>query len=273
MLFFICIKYIQLIYYKQPIVPSVNELFYLPNLLYLTIILYVSDILFGLFHETTHAITARYYGIKNININLGRRLVHIVYQTQIPNIWSLKKEQRKILYLSGMIADIFLLLIITLIGHYFLIHNMMLLYYCTRVIILALFLGILFELKLYMRTDVYYLISDIMEKPNLHQDSMKILRHPSIEWANADRNLKSYFIIMTISSFIEVYVFLKFLLPFMYNSAKEVWNIYLRYPNNDLNDYGTVFAIFLVFLELFLLCFLWVNERKKKHKKLEIDNT
>ncbi|WP_212677012.1 hypothetical protein, partial [Paenibacillus sp. 7516] len=169
---------------------------------------YSSDIVLGLYHETAHVVAARYYGIQNININIGRRLIHLVYQTQIPNTWSVSKKGRRIMYLSGMIADCFLITLITIIGHFFLLQGFIVLYYIMRIITLTLLLGILFELKLYMRTDIYYLISDSLELPNLHQDSVKLLKNIK-NWFGASKQLRTYTLIMLLSSTIEIIIFLK----------------------------------------------------------------
>lgn len=268
MLMSLYFTYIQYVNYGIGIIPNVEVLFSLPNLLFLVLILYISDIIFGLYHETAHVLTARHFGIKNININLGRRLVHLVYQTRISNVWTLSKNQRTLLYTSGILADIFLICIMIILGHLFLYNNFDLLFSISRVLILTLILGILFELKVYMRTDVYYLISDKLDKPNLHQDSIRILKNFNREWKKSDSKLKFYFVIMIVSSLIEVYVFINFLLPFLILSIKEIIDIYENHSNITLNEWGTLLGFIFIIFELLLLMTLFIRERyADKHTK------
>ncbi|OFL47367.1 hypothetical protein HMPREF2767_02885 [Nosocomiicoccus sp. HMSC067E10] len=253
--------YNQYVNYGISFIPKVEVLFSVPNLLVLLLILYISDIILGLYHETAHVLTARHFGLKNVNINLGRRLVHVVYQTRISNIWVLSKNQRRILYLSGMFADFLLISIIIIISQFFLYYELELLFFICRILILVLMLGILFELKVYMRTDIYYLISDKLDNPNLHQDSVKILKNFKLEWKKADSKLRCYFCLMVISSFIEVYVFLNFLLPFLIMSIKEIINIFDKYPSITANNWGTLLGFTLIIIELLLLIIIYIREK------------
>lgn len=262
------IKLIEYFNYNISLLPRVEEFNYIPNLLLLYLMFYISDLVLGLYHETAHVVSARHYGIQNININIGRRLVHLVYQTQIPNTWSVSKKNRQIMYLSGMIADFLLIAILTIIGHFFLLAEYMYIYHVVRIITLILILGILFELKLYMRTDIYYLISDALEQPNLHQDAVKLLKNLKT-WYSASKQLRIYTVIMLFSSMIEIIIFIKFIVPFILFSTDNILQAVHRYPNNTLNDYGNLLATILIIGEVLLLIFLFSKEKIQKRASIE----
>lgn len=121
------------------------------------------------FHEIGHATAASYFGAKPGGIGGGFYLFRPVYYADVTDVWRLKKKQRIIVNLSGIYFELIfcsLLLIISLIT-----NN-----YILLVIALVISLTTLFNLNPFMRSDGFWIVSDLIDKPNLFQHATKKMK-------------------------------------------------------------------------------------------------
>jgi putative peptide zinc metalloprotease protein len=145
------------------------------------------------FHEIGHAAAATYFGAKPGGIGGGFYLFRPVYYADVTDIWRLKRNQRIIVNLSGIYFELIfcsiLLLISVLSGNYTLL-----------VITLLISITTLFNLIPFIRSDGFWVLSDLISKPNLLQHARKkivdvlkylFLRKP-VKWQKYDAILAIY---------------------------------------------------------------------------------
>ena len=148
------------------------------------------------FHEIGHATAATYFGAKSGGIGGGFFLFRPVYYTDVTDIWRLKKRQRIIVNLSGMYFEwvfcAILLMISLMFGNYTLL-----------VIALTVSITTLFNLLPFIRADGFWVLSDLINKPNLLQHAGRkivdvfkwlFLRKP-IKWQKYDAIIAIYGVI------------------------------------------------------------------------------
>lgn len=122
-------------------------------------------------HEAGHMISAARLGI-NSTLSVSNRLWNIVLEADISGIVSLPKHKRYLPLLGGMLVDIFNISLLTILIK-FLIEaqvNPYLIQLC-QALILQLIITIIWQFNLFLRTDIYYLLSTISSYPNLDMEA------------------------------------------------------------------------------------------------------
>jgi putative peptide zinc metalloprotease protein len=125
-------------------------------------------------HELGHLATARAAGVP-ARLSLGTRLQFLVAQTDVSGVWAAPRRVRLTVYLAGIAIDLLVasacLLTIGLAHPAGLVH---------RILALVALEAVLFEpweLLIFMRTDVYYLIQDLAGCANLYADGSARVRY------------------------------------------------------------------------------------------------
>ena len=119
-------------------------------------------------HELAHLAAARSVGASG-RFSLGTRLNKLAAQTDVTGLWAVPRRQRYRTYLAGMACDLLLLSIAVLT-----LANLDLSTDLHRAVsafaLLAVFrLGS--QMLLYMRTDVYFVLADLLKAKNLMEDA------------------------------------------------------------------------------------------------------
>jgi putative peptide zinc metalloprotease protein len=125
-------------------------------------------------HELGHLATARAAGVP-ARFSLGTRLQFLVAQTDVSGIWAAPRRVRLTVYLAGIGLDLLVasacLLVIGLAHPAGLAHRMLALVALEAVLYLP------WELLIFMRTDVYYLVQDLAGCANLYADGSARVRY------------------------------------------------------------------------------------------------
>lgn len=127
-------------------------------------------------HELGHMLAAARYGISS-RLGIGNRLWNIVAEADLSGIWALPRRQRYLPLLAGMMVDLLLISVVTLtiaalrregVSGFpiFLLHALM----------LQIFVTIVWQFNLFLRTDIYYVLSNYLGYPNLDADARVYLR-------------------------------------------------------------------------------------------------
>ena len=117
-------------------------------------------------HELAHLFMARSYGI-DATIKLGRRGPFIVLETDVTDAWLLPKRQRIVMFITGMGYNALAasLLFLASLGAPPFAAALL------RLASLASALPLLFQLLLWMRTDLYFVLVALSGERNLHYDA------------------------------------------------------------------------------------------------------
>lgn len=125
-------------------------------------------------HEFWHLAAARAEGIY-ARIGLGTRLQILVVQTTVSGLWTAPRRVRIRVYLAGAAADLTMLagcyLGLSLTAPTGFGHRTL------EALSLGLWLGIAYEFAIYMRTDIYFVVQDLLRCKNLYADAVGYLRY------------------------------------------------------------------------------------------------
>jgi hypothetical protein len=125
-------------------------------------------------HELAHLVAARSLGIP-ASISLSTRLHNLVVQTDVTGLWAVPRRHRYRVYLAGILWELASMSVALLLLAYVplpvFVQNLL------HVLILIQFLGVSWQFEFYMRTDIYFVVLDLLHCHNLFEDSLAFLRY------------------------------------------------------------------------------------------------
>jgi hypothetical protein len=125
-------------------------------------------------HELMHLMAARSLGVPG-RIGFGTRLHNLVVQTDVTAVWGVPRRSRYRVYLAGMAWDLLLMASLTLlVAHVALPPLTKALF---QALVVAVLMTIPFQLQVYMRTDLYYVLRDLLRTRNLFDDGLAFARY------------------------------------------------------------------------------------------------
>jgi len=126
-------------------------------------------------HEWFHYLAAVSLGVP-AQIKFGSRYIFIVLETQSDAINLLERSKRHRFYLAGMIGDllfmVFLFHVSTLLALLGITIDPRLLSLC----FLQTAAGIIFQFDIFLKTDLYFVLTDLFKKDNLYTNSGIVLK-------------------------------------------------------------------------------------------------
>ncbi|WP_102273682.1 hypothetical protein [Cytobacillus massiliigabonensis] len=249
------------------IIPSYDEAFWHSSLLVVVLSLIVLDIVFNSFHELFHFFSTRAISGGLGFMSLGRRLTHLVFQTKIENIWVIPRKKRYIIYLSGMLFDIFLICIFTYIA-FFQFETQGLLYHFSRFVILLLLIGLVFEFRFYMKTDLYYLISDYLKYPTLFEESYDLFKSLIKSRSTKGKYPKKVWIygtFMVLGSIIDILITFNYIIPVVVSVFTNIKSSFESGTTGEI--ISNVLTITLIIVETALVIYFFVRDKYSKQEK------
>lgn len=182
------------------------------------------------FHEIGHASAAHYFGAKHGGIGGGFYLFAPVYYADVTDIWRLSKWQRIVVNLSGMYFELIFCTLIALIGYF--IGN-----YVLTILAIVVCVYTLFNLNPFLRSDGYWVLSDLTNKPNLlyHsfervRDMYRVIKGEKIKWRKVDVLL-----------FVYGFISYGFICLFLYYVLFQNPNSILNFPTNAIEFIKSIF--------------------------------
>ena len=133
-------------------------------------------------HELAHLFTARAAGVPG-TIRLGTRLHLLVVQTDVSGVWHCERRTRFTVYLSGLGLDL------TLVGGCVLAQVATGPSRFLGLVVLTKLLAVAAEFMVFTRTDVYFLLQDLLSCRNLYGDACAYWRHLLARWCPSRRRL------------------------------------------------------------------------------------
>jgi putative peptide zinc metalloprotease protein len=119
-------------------------------------------------HELSHLFAMRALGL-DCSLTLGHRLYFVVAQTNMSSARALPRRVRFIPYLSGMTWDLSVLLSALV------LHATVLPYPVVGAVIYMTTMGLLFQMAFFMRTDIYYALTNWLRVGNMMEDMRRVL--------------------------------------------------------------------------------------------------
>ncbi|MBU7047448.1 MAG: hypothetical protein HXS54_13525 [Theionarchaea archaeon] len=125
------------------------------------------------YHEMSHLFAARAVGTEGY-FSLSNRLVFIVAQTNLGNIWTIPRKKRYIVYMAGMAWDtvlLFVMLMLLLLTDYNMIGLPPLGYAFVKSMVFAGVWALIWQFRFNMQTDIYYVVANFFKCTNLLPDA------------------------------------------------------------------------------------------------------
>lgn len=258
-LYFIISFLFFIIFYPEKLFVSYKNIFFSNSLLKINIVIIILDFILVFFHEFSHFFSIRILSNKLGYISLGKRYFYLVFQTRLDNIWSIKKEDRIQIYLSGIKMDIFL---ISIFLYLIIFSNNILILSLSKICLLLLYLGILFEFKFYLKTDIYYLISDLFENRTLLEDSKNyIFQIFNLNFKKVSKTVFIYSILYILGIIIETLILIIFFIPTAFLYIKTLYLSYINWNSNLF--YSNLITVLLNLIELIILFYLYIKNKSK----------
>jgi putative peptide zinc metalloprotease protein len=216
------IKFFHFLFFKGVAIVLIPvSLFLIASFFYLNFNLYQSFNLLGsilymillmtaslVFHEIGHATATSYFGAKYGGIGIGFYLLSPVFYADVTDVWRLPKGQRIIVNLAGVYFELLFCAFVLLIG--VAIHNNSIV-----IVSITIFTHTLFNLNPFLRSDGYWILSDLVGVPNLAYHSVKrinealtILKGSRINWKRSDW----FFFFYGMINYISIGIFLYYVL-------------------------------------------------------------
>lgn len=260
--------------------PHYRDVFFLPSVS-LSLIL---NALFGWFllvpHEFLHLAAAKSLGCDS-HISLGHRMMFVVVQTDVTNIWKVPRHRRHIVYLAGMIAEVMIgsaaVYAMWLADRGVLaLHPYVYAFLGSAVYVVTF--KIAWNFLFYMRTDIYYFVANVLQCKNLYQDTVTFLRNElarEVGWIRpvpADpipereqRFVRLYSLFFLVGTILTMAAFSVALLPLglVFRNA-IVAGFAGGLTDNGISFVDSAVASGLILLQLALLAYAVVTTRRKK---------
>ncbi|WUH98088.1 hypothetical protein OHR68_31985 [Spirillospora sp. NBC_00431] len=125
-------------------------------------------------HELMHLTAARSLGVPG-RIDFGTRLHNLVVQTDVTGVWGVARRSRYRVYLAGLAWDVLLMAsVILVVAHAPLPDRAQAI---LQALVVTVLMSIPFQLQVYMRTDFYYVLRDLLRVRNLFDDGIAYAKY------------------------------------------------------------------------------------------------
>jgi putative peptide zinc metalloprotease protein len=130
-------------------------------------------------HELSHVVAARALGV-NSRLGIGHRMWFVVAEADLTGLWAVSKKQRYLPLLAGMITDIVsaaVLILLLLARDSSWIHLPIFAVRICKALVMSYWIRIVWQFYVFVRTDIYFVITNYFECRNLLGDTEDFLRH------------------------------------------------------------------------------------------------
>lgn len=219
------------------LLPNWQALYFRRNMAVMTVVitaLYYSAVCL---HEMAHLVAARAVGVAS-RFGISHRLWFLVAQTDMSGLWAVPREKRYLPILAGPLVDATSasFLVVLLFGFrrgWWMLAGPV--HLVARALLLIFILSLLWQCFLFVRTDLYYVVSNFFGCKNLLGDTEALLRArlgrllpfltprevPEIP-SRELRVVKGYLVIWFLGRVVALAVFVFFYIPLIYHYVTRV---------------------------------------------------
>jgi putative peptide zinc metalloprotease protein len=251
------------------LLPSYKDLFIF-NLMVLNIPAWmILTIVLVLIHEFGHILAIRSYDLPT-RLGIGHRLFLVVLETDMSSVWKLGSKERNHLYFAGLCFDT-LVLFIALAGQF---SNASLIFHgVLRFIVLDTFIRMIYQLCVYMKTDLYYVIENSTGCYNLMENAQEFLKgcfrfHTKVSatgeavFDNERKTVQWYSIFYLSGVTLTIFLYLFFYIPQLILALKRILPG-LQASTATITFWDSVLFVFQILIGLVLLVYSWYKKSRK----------
>ncbi|WP_410892359.1 hypothetical protein [Neobacillus sp. 204] len=126
-----------------------------------------------LIHEFGHILAIRAQNLPT-NLGVGHRLFLVVLETDMSSVWKLPSKDRNVLFLAGICFDT-VILSLALISQLALSDGSGIFQGIMNIIVLDIFIRLVYQLCVYMKTDLYHVFENISGCYNLMENAQYLI--------------------------------------------------------------------------------------------------
>jgi putative peptide zinc metalloprotease protein len=160
-------------------IPHPKDLFFHPLYSVAVGFMYFFGWILVVYHELAHLFAAKAVGTEG-NFSLSNRLIFVVAQTNLGNIWTVPRNNRYTVYCAGIAWDV-LLVLVCLILLLFHDHQVVALtalgYNFVKAIVFIQVWRIIWQFRFNMQTDIYYVVANYWNCRNLLGDARTYIKN------------------------------------------------------------------------------------------------
>ena len=268
--------------------PRAKDIFWHPQLSYSVITQLIVSIIVISKHEVFHLASAASFGIRG-NLSLSKRYFYLVAETKLDNIYKISRDKRIKIYIAGIASDCIVyglgILILLLSKTNFILSSSLPFGFIKQVVLIS-WLSIIWQFRIFMKTDIYALIEDYSGYDDLIEFSYvkikynlyKFLRYFSKRFSKMYKKYRNLYVyefykdIKQISSWYVLFVFFGTILtiiqlffyeiPITITAVRGAFiNIFSGYFSNNLSFFlDGIVVVFIQSLYWGLLLFVTLQD-------------
>jgi putative peptide zinc metalloprotease protein len=260
-----------LIFLHPELFPQYKDLFIFPMMALNIPTWIIISIFLLLIHEFGHILAVKASG-QQTKLGVGHRLFLIVFETDMSSIWKLPVKDRNRLYLAGICFDT-VILFLTLSAQLLFPNMVGILQSILHVMVLDIFIRMVYQCCVYMKTDLYLVIENSSGCYNLMENAQQLIRKrlPFIKESKTQevifegerKTVGLYSIFYFIGVFLTIFLYVVFYIPQLGYAIRQTLPG-LGYPPTNLNFWDSVLFLLQLLITFSILLFSW---RKKYIKQ------
>jgi putative peptide zinc metalloprotease protein len=224
-----------------------------------------------LIHEFGHILAMRAQNLPT-KLEVGHRLFLVVLETDMSSVWKLPSKDRNVLFMAGICFDT-VILSIALISQLIVPNGSGIFLSIMNIIVLDTFIRMIYQLCIYMKTDLYYVFENVSGCYNLMENAQQAIKEkisflkvPSIKEVTFEGerrivNLYSVFYALGVALTVSLYTF--FYIPQLLFAWKKILPGFSEGPTS-LPFWDAILFTLQILIGFMLLFYSW---RKKYTQK------
>lgn len=215
---------------NSELLPHYTDLFVF-DYMFLNILLWIAlTFILVLFHEFGHILAMRAQNLP-AKMEIGHRLFIVVLETDMSSAWKLLSKDRNVLYLAGICFDMVILSIALIIQLTFTSGSGIILSLMS-LSVLDIFLRMLYQCCIYMKTDLYYVFENVSGCYNLLENAqqaiskrvpfLKLKERDEVVFAGERNIVFLYAIFYLVGVILTISLYVIFYIPQLFFAWKQI---------------------------------------------------
>lgn len=218
------------------------------------LLLFLLYLVSAFIHEFGHVAACNRFTKKNGEVGVGIYFIFPVFYSNITPIWSAKKQERIITNLAGVYVQLFIIAALYIV--YLITHNHQLL----DVIGISTMI-ILYQLIPFIRTDGYWIVSDLTDIPNLLPSSTnsvsRFFKNP-FKFKLTSKKETFIFLYGLFNQFVMIYIVYRIIITYQYkliSGSIDLIKTIFNQPKEIINYLNTNIELMIISIVFYLIMF------------------
>lgn len=256
--------------------PNLHAFYFANNLTLNMVVLLALTLTIALAHELGHVLAAARHGIRS-KLSLGNRLWVIVLESDLTGILSLPKRQRYLPMLGGMLVDLLTIALLTLLTKLLIDHGSEgRALQIVQALIMQTILTLAWQLNIFLKTDIYYVLCNYLGHPDLDRDARIYLRNlqrrfkfwristPEVPLSRGNTRILRLFVVIWVAGrAVALTLLCTVALPTIYRYMAQAYRLY-RSPKPNYSSVCDLSLFTLILLSIMGSgMYRWINQRRQ----------